>query len=432
MKIGVISLGCDKNRVDTEKMLARLLAAGHTLVTDEAAAEVLIINTCAFTDEAKKESVGEIFRAIELKNKNGAKVIVTGCLTERYRGEILSEIPEIDAALGVSNYDDISKAVEGKTRGKTYFSECDKFVPDRVLTTPYHYAYLKIAEGCKNRCTFCAIPSIRGDYRSESIENLVREAEGLEGVKELILVAQDVSRYGVDFDGKPHLIELLDKLSKLPFDWIRLMYLEPEMVSAELIDYVAQNPKICKYMDIPLQHIDDQILRRMNRHSTESSAKKLVDNLKAKNIAVRSSFIAGFPGETEEQFQKLVSFIKDYELDYAGFFAYSREEGTAADKLPDHLPQKVKLRRKNALSALQSEIIQKNNRKMVGKTLKVLYDDINYKKGRFVGRYEKQAPDIDTKILFSSAEPLDIGQFYLVKINGADKLDLTGQTVKIN
>jgi len=429
MKIGVVSLGCDKNRVDTEKMLARLTKAGHVLVSDEAAADVLIINTCAFTDCAKEESVEEIFRAVKQKSNSGAKIIVTGCLTERFREEVLSEIPEIDAVLGIGNYDDISEAVAGKTPRKAYFSGCDRFSPERVLTTPYHYAYLKIAEGCKNRCTFCAIPAIRGDYRSESMENLIHEAAALDGVKELILVAQDVSRYGVDFDGKPHLIELLDKLSELPFDWLRLMYLEPEMVTDELIDYVADNPKVCKYMDIPLQHIDDEILRKMNRRSTESSTKILVEKLKAKNIAIRSSFIAGFPGETEAQFQKLASFIEDYELDYAGFFAYSREEGTPADKLLGHLPKKTKLRRKNLLSSIESGIIQRNNLETVGKTVQVLYDSIDYKKGCFVGRTQRQAPCVDNRVMFSSDTPLDIGNFYFVEIFGADKLDLTGKTV---
>ncbi|MDD4839792.1 MAG: 30S ribosomal protein S12 methylthiotransferase RimO [Clostridia bacterium] len=431
MKIGVISLGCDKNRVDTEKMLARLVRAGHTTVSSENDADVIIINTCAFTTDAKQESVDETLSAVELKKNGKLKVIVTGCLTERYRELILEQIPEIDAILGISDYDKIVEIIDNLDNGekKSAFCGCDKFLSDRVLTTPYHYAYLKIADGCSNHCTYCAIPSIRGDYRSETIENLLAEATKLadSGVKELILVAQDVTRFGIDFDGKAHLIELLEKLCQLDFEWLRLLYLEPEMVTDELIDYVASNPKMCKYMDVPLQHIDDVVLKRMNRHSTEKSTYELLEKLKSKNIAVRSSFIVGFPEESEAQYQKLYNFIREYELDYAGFFAYSREDGTPADKLDGHLQDSVKNERVDTLRSLQAEIIRKKNKKLVGKTVKVLYDDIDYEKQCFVGRTQRQTPEIDTVVRFDAHEAVQIGEFYEVEIQGLDGIDLRGK-----
>lgn len=433
MKIGTISLGCDKNRVDTEKMLARLNFSGHNFVSDENEAEVIIINTCGFTDDAKKESVSEILNAVRLKEKNGAKIIVTGCLTERYREKLLEDLPEVDAILGINDYDKISNVVGNLKKGSQQKSFCggDMFLKNRVLTTPYHYAYLKIADGCSNHCTYCAIPKIRGIYRSESIENLMSEAKLLsdEGVKELILVAQDVTRYGIDFDGKSHLIELLDRLSELDFVWLRLLYLEPEMVDDTLLNYIKQNPKVCKYVDIPLQHIDDRILKLMNRKSTLKSTKQLVEKLKKHGIAIRSSFIVGFPSETDEEFKKLGDFIRQYELDFAGFFAYSKEEGTAAYRLRGQVPQKVKQSRAAILKRLQSEIIKKNNSKFIGKRLKILYDGIDYEKQLFIGRSEFQAPDIDTSVLFESKIPLSIGEFYEVEITGDEGMDLRGKVI---
>ena len=284
MKIGAISLGCDKNRVDTEKMLSRLVGGGHTLVGSEEEADVIIVNTCAFIDKAKEESIDEILNAVSAKNAGkGKKVIVTGCLAQRYADTLKEEFPEVDAILGIADYDEILKTIEDVEDGNRVFScaNSDVFYSGRVLTTPYHYAYLKIADGCSNHCTYCAIPSIRGKYRSEKKEDLIAEAKKLsdDGVKELILVAQDVTRYGTDFDGKPHLIELLEELSKLDFSWIRLLYLYPEMVDDTLIEYVQNNPKIAKYMDVPLQHIDDTVLKRMNRRTDEKSIRELVAKL---------------------------------------------------------------------------------------------------------------------------------------------------------
>lgn len=435
MRIGAISLGCDKNRVDTEKMLSRLVGGGHTLVGSEDEADVIIVNTCAFIDKAKEESIDEILNAVAAKNAGkGKKVIVTGCLAQRYADTLKEEFPEVDAILGIADYDKILDTIKDVEDGEKVLNcaNLDRFYEGRVLTTPYHYAYLKIADGCSNHCTYCAIPSIRGKYRSEKIEDLLCEAKTLsdDGVKELILVAQDVTRYGTDFDGKSHLIELLDGLSKLDFEWIRLLYLYPEMVDDTLIEYVKSNPKIAKYMDVPLQHIDDEVLKRMNRRTDEKSIRELIGKLKDAGIAVRTTFICGFPGETQEQFEKLENFIKEVKFDYAGFFAYSREEGTPADKFGGHLDEKVKEERARKLRSVQEKIIRNHNKELVGKTIKVIYDDIDYDKQMFVGRCQSQAPDIDNVTLFSADVEVRIGEFYNVEILGADGIDLVGKVIK--
>lgn len=435
MRIGAISLGCDKNRVDTEKMLSRLVGGGHTLVGSEEEADVIIVNTCAFIDKAKEESIDEILSAIAAKNAGkGKKVIVTGCLAQRYADTLKKEFPEVDAILGIADYDAILETIKDVEDGEKVLNcaNLDAFYSDRVLTTPYHYAYLKIADGCSNHCTYCAIPSIRGKYRSEKLEDLICEAKKLsdDGVKELILVAQDVTRYGTDFDGKPHLIELLDRLSKLDFAWIRLLYLYPEMVDDTLIEYVKNNDKIAKYMDIPLQHVDDDVLKRMNRRTDEKSIRELIAKLKNAGIAVRTTFICGFPGETQEQFEKLEKFVKEVKFDYAGFFAYSREEGTPADKLDGHLDESVKEERANKLRAIQEKIIKSRNKELIGSKIKVIYDDIDYDRQKFVGRSQTQAPDIDNVTLFESDEEVRIGEFYDVEITGSDGIDLVGKVIK--
>ena len=435
MRIGAISLGCDKNRVDTEKMLSRLVGGGHTLVGSEEEADVIIVNTCAFIDKAKEESIDEILSAIAAKNAGkDKKVIVTGCLAQRYADTLKKEFPEVDAILGIADYDAILKTIKDVEDGEKVLNcaNLDAFYSDRVLTTPYHYAYLKIADGCSNHCTYCAIPSIRGKYRSEKLEDLICEAKKLsdDGVKELILVAQDVTRYGTDFDGKPHLIELLDRLSKLDFAWIRLLYLYPEMVDDALIEYVKNNDKIAKYMDIPLQHVDDDVLKRMNRRTDEKSIRELIAKLKNAGIAVRTTFICGFPGETQEQFEKLEKFVKEVKFDYAGFFAYSREEGTPADKLGGHLNESVKEERANKLRAIQEKIIKSRNKELIGSKIKVIYDDIDYDRQKFVGRSQTQAPDIDNVTLFESDEEVRIGEFYDVEITGSDGIDLVGKVIK--
>ena len=435
MKIGAISLGCDKNRVDTEKMLSRLVEGGHTLVGREEDADVIIVNTCAFIDKAKEESIDEILNAVRAKNADGKKkVIVTGCLAQRYAQTIKDEFPEVDAVLGIADYDKMLETIRDVQEGQRVFShDCkDGFYAGRVLTTPYHYAYLKIADGCNNHCTYCAIPSIRGKYRSEKTSDLLCEAQKLadDGVKELILVAQDVTRYGVDFDGKPHLCELLDELCKLDFEWIRLLYLYPEMVDDNLIAYIKNNEKVVKYVDVPLQHIDDAVLKRMNRRTDEKSVRELIAKLKNAGMTVRTTFICGFPGETKEQFEKLKDFVGKTQFDYAGFFAYSREEGTPADRLDGHLPERVKNSRAKELAKLQESIIKKRNSSFVGKVVRVIYDDVDYDKQAFVGRQSTQAPDIDNVVYFTSDEEVQIGNFYDVEITGSLGVDLVGRVIR--
>ena len=430
MKIGTISLGCDKNRVDTEKMLSRLVEKGHELVDLEEKADVIIINTCAFIESAKNESIDEILNAVAYKKKNGTKVIVTGCLPQRYKSELSSSLPEVDLFLGTGDYDVLCDFLDGiEVNNNKIFCSVDKYYGKRVLTTPYHYAYLKIADGCDNHCTYCAIPSIRGKYRSEKIEDLVEEAKKLadDGVEELILVAQDVTRYGTDLYGKKSLIDLLNKLSELDFKWIRLMYLEPEMVDDELIDYIAGSKKVVKYMDIPFQHVDSRILKLMGRHTDEEYTKELIKKVKNKGIAIRSSFIVGFPTEGEEEFNKLCDFIKEYKIDYAGFFGYSLEEGTPAEKLPDRVSEKTIRKRVAKLASVQEEVIKAQSRNYIGRTLDVIYENIDYDKQLFVGRTEFQAPDIDNQVLFNSDAPLNIGQIYKVEIEDVLGMDLFGR-----
>lgn len=433
MKIGVISLGCDKNRVDLEKTLSRLVEGGHTLVGSEDEADIIIVNTCAFTSAAKTEAVEEVLNAVSYVSE-GKKVIVTGCLPQRYLKELQNDIPEVSAFLGVADYDGILAVIDEVSKGgKVCRAEGkDAFYGDRVLTTPYHYAYLKIADGCNNRCTYCAIPSIRGAYRSETEENLLSEAAKLadDGVKELILVAQDVTRYGIDFDGKPHIIELVKKLCALDFSLIRLLYLEPEAVTDELIDFIKNEPKIAKYMDIPLQHIDDGVLKRMGRHTTERSTRELINKVHAAGITVRSSFICGFPGESEDAFAKLKAFISEGGVDYAGFFPYSKEEGTAAYRLDGQMSKKIKLARADELFEIEKKIIEKRNKSLLGSVVKVIYDDVDYDKQMFVGRTETMTPDVDNQVFFTAPFTVDIGCFYNVEITGTDGIDLVGRAVK--
>ena len=434
MKIGAISLGCDKNRVDTEKMLARLVSGGHTLVGNEEDADVIIVNTCAFTDDAKSEAIDEILSAVgHKKHSKKKKIIVTGCLPQRYMETLEKEFPEVDAFLGIADYDNILDTVEKITKGdKIFGGACgDEFYSGRVLTTPYHYAYLKIADGCNNHCTYCAIPSIRGKYRSEKMEDLLLEAKGLEkeGVKELILVAQDVTRYGIDFDGKSHLVELVDALSQMDFDLIRLLYLEPEAIDDSIIDMIVSNPKVAKYADVPLQHIDGDTLKRMGRRAGEDYTRALIKKMREKGITLRSSFICGFPGESEEAHEKLVEFIREGNIDYAGFFAYSREEGTPADRLTDHLDDEIKVARAEKLRAIQTEVINRRNQQLIGKTVKVIYDEIDYDKQLFLGRAGFQTPDIDNVVYFTADKEVHIGEFYDVEITGADGIDLVGKVL---
>ena len=433
-KIGVISLGCDKNRVDTEKMLAILGA--ENITNDVLDAEILIVNSCAFLESARKEALETVFECDSYR-QNGKleKLILTGCLPQKFIAELFEELIEVDAFLGIADYEFLPEVIE-----RIYNNERVNFVAkkdwidkkERVITTPLHYAYLKIADGCNNFCTYCLIPAIRGRYRSEKIENLIEEAKGLGDVAELILVAQDVTRYGVDLYGKPQIVTLIKELSKLDnIESIRLLYCYPDMLSDELIEEIATNGKVIKYVDMPLQHADDYILKRMNRKGTSSEYLALIDKLRSKipQIAIRSTFIAGFPGEEDSHFQNLLEFIKKAKLTNAGFFAYSREEGTPSYKFQGQVEEAIKIARVKKLYSTQKRISKKILNEYVGKTVEVLADGINYDKQAFEGRCYFSAPDIDGKVYFTSNSEVNQGERYLVKIEKADAYDLYGGTV---
>ena len=429
-KIGVISLGCDKNRVDTEKMLYWLSEGGHSFTHEPADADIIIINTCAFIAPARKEAIDTVLEMAEYKKRGLEKLIVTGCLPEKYIDELREGLPEVDLMIGINGYDGICGLIEGLYKNNPPAANhrpppANPLLNSnaRILTTPQHYAYLKISDGCNNRCAFCTIPSIRGKYREYGRESLISEAKFLAkiGVKELILVAQDVTAYG----GLTDLISELEDIDGI--EWIRLMYCYPERVTDKLIAKIAASPKICKYIDIPFQHADDGILRLMNRRNNYAQAVGLINRLRAAtpDISIRSTFITGFPGETDEAFERLCDFVKQAKLANAGFFAYSREKGTPAYSLSNQVPAAVKNKRVKILADIQKTVVAENNAAMVGKTLRVLYEGIDYNKGLFYGRTEYNAPDIDTKVYFK-ADFADVGNFYNVLVTGAKGYDLTG------
>lgn len=430
--VGVISLGCDKNRVDTEKMLS--IIGAKRLTNDLGEAEIVVVNSCAFLESARKEALDTVFECDGYR-KNGKleKIVMTGCMPQKFVNDMFEELTEVDVFLGTNDYDLLPEAIEEAYKGNrvNYVGREKKVFErkERVITTPLHYAYLKIADGCNNRCTYCLIPSIRGKYRSETMEDLVKEAEGLGDIAELILVAQDITRYGEDLYGKPCLCELIRKLSALGnIGSIRLLYCYPDVIGDELIEEIASNDKVIKYIDIPLQHADDSVLKRMNRKGTRAEYLALIGKLREKipGIAIRSTFIAGFPGETEENFRNLVSFLKEARLGNAGFFAYSREEGTPAYKLPDQMDEKTKNARVKELYKVQKTISGEINRSYVGKTLKVLADGIDYDKNKFTGRAYFSAPDIDGKVYFDG-DNVEQGKYYNVKIVRANAYDLYGR-----
>lgn len=426
-KIGIVSLGCDKNRVDTENMLYYLKDGAFEITNDYADADVIIVNTCAFIESARAEAIDTILEMAEYKKSGKCKrLIVTGCLPEKYRDQLVEGLPEADAFLGVREYEKIAKAVG--------ISDCDSEITDkRIITTPQHYAYLRVADGCDNHCTFCTIPSIRGKYKSVPIENLLEQAKDLEklGVKEIILVAQDVTSYGKDIYGTPTLVTLLKKLSEFSFEWIRLMYCYPELVTDELIEEICTNPKIVKYIDIPLQHVDDGILKLMNRRSRKEQIISIINKLRAKcsDIAIRTTFMVGFPSETQAQFENLCEFAKEYKLDHVGVFAYSMEEDTASAKIKGHLDEETKLERVDILGEILEENNFEANEKFVGKILRVLYEDIDYDRNMFIGRTQYNAPEIDSVVYFTG-DFADVGEFYNVKITAVDGYDLIGEIVE--
>ena len=433
-RVGVISLGCDKNRVDTEKMLA-ILEQKHQIVNEIEKAQVVIINTCAFLASSREEAVAEILWTVDLKNEDKIeKIIVTGCLPQKFVGDIFDELPEVDAFMGVSDYRSILEVIDDIYDGKRVNcvgvprGECGK---TRVLTTN-GYAYLKIADGCSNHCTYCLIPSIRGKYRSVPLADLIEEAKGLGELNELILVAQDTAKYGEDLPEKSSLTELIRELSKLQnVKGIRLLYCYPENITDELIHEMSVNPKVIRYVDIPFQHADDRILKLMNRKGTERAYLELIERLKreVKGIAVRSTFITGFPTEDEKAFENLVEFIEKAELFNAGFFKYSKEEGTAAAKLDGQISASEKTKRHKKLYQAQKKVVKKIGKSLVGKTFKVVAEGFDETEFVYYGRAYFNAPDIDGKVYFFSSDEVEYGKFYNVLIIKATGYDLYGERI---
>ncbi len=439
IKVGFISLGCSKNLVDTEVMLHNLHSAGFEITPDESEAEIIIINTCGFIESAKQESIENILDAASLKNDGKCKhIIATGCLVERYREEVMNELPELDGIIGVGSLCDIAEACLAVMRGEKYTSFRDKeesnLGGDRIITTGPHTAYLKIAEGCDNRCTYCAIPLIRGRLRSRPIEDIVKEAKELEamGVRELNLIAQDTTRYGLDLYGKYALAELVRELTRsTTIPWIRLLYCYPDKITDELVAELRDNPRLMKYMDIPIQHISDSVLKRMNRHGDRAEIESAIKRLRESvpGIVLRTTAMVGFPGETEENFAELCQFIKDVKFERFGAFTYSPEEGTAAAELDGEVDEQTKQDRYDILMQTQFGVNEELIRKNIGKTLTVLVDGYDDVAEVYYARSFADAPDVDGRVYFKSENPIAPGDFVDVRITEALDYDLVGEMV---
>ncbi len=439
-KIGFVSLGCSKNLVDTEVMLHNLHRAGYEITPDETEADIIVINTCGFIESAKQESIDSILDIAWLKENRSLKgIIATGCLVERYREQILEEMPEVDALVGVGSLSRIAEAVAAIERGEHGFcafddKETSPLGGERILTTPSYTAYLKVAEGCDNRCTYCAIPLIRGRFRSRPIEDLVAEAKDLEalGVKELNIIAQDTSRYGLDLYGEYRLAELVRRLTQeTSIPWLRLLYCYPDKITDELIDELASNDRLLKYMDIPMQHISDPILAAMNRHGDSALIKDTVRRLRERvpGITLRTTAIVGFPGESEADFEQLCAYVKEARFERFGAFTYSAEEDTPAAELPDQIDEQVKQDRYDILMSTQLPISEENNQKKVGSAITVLCEGYDPVAGTHFGRSEADAPDIDGKIYFHAEKKISAGEFVRVQITEAMDYDLVGEAI---
>ncbi len=432
--VGMVSLGCSKNKVDAEVMLAKLSQAGYALTMDPAGADVIIVNTCGFINDAKVESVNAILEMAEYKKGRCQALIVSGCLTARYPGELWEEIPEADALLGVSQYPEIvsvvEKVLEGKRIRNTALDCRLAGSPERILTTPPWMGYLKIAEGCDNRCSFCAIPDIRGPYRSRPLEELVEEAQWMaaQGVRELILIAQDTTRYGMDLYGAPSLPRLLEAVCQVEgIRWVRTLYCYPEMVDEALLDTMRRQEKICDYLDIPLQHCQDTILEAMNRRSSAKQIEALMERIRSlpERFALRTTMIVGFPGEQEDDFEALMDFVERHPFDHLGAFTYSAEEGTPAADRVDQVDEDEKARRLDRLMQAQQAISRRQLAGYVGETLEVLVEEA-LPGGRYVGRTRYQAPDIDGVTRFTGPQGLEPGSLVRVRITASREYDLEG------
>lgn len=441
MKVAVVSLGCAKNQVDAELMMARLAEAGYAFVDEPGVSDIVLLNTCGFITAAKEEGIEWLGELITLKNEGRIKYIaVTGCLSERYREEFSKEYPEVDAIVGISEYERIADIFAEMTGGARLCrfgaKESHSMEGDRILSTLPHYAYLRIADGCDNCCSYCAIPQIRGRYRSRSMENVVREAEALAkgGVKELVIIAQDVTRYGLDLYKKLALPELLDKLCEIEgLKWIRLLYCYPERITDELIDCIKRQDKIVKYLDIPLQHCDGDILKKMNRRGDEASLRELIAKLRREipGITLRTTFITGFPGETEEQFNALGEFAQDMRFERMGCFAYSEEENTPAAGFSDMLDEEVREHRKEILEEQQDARVAELYEAMIGSEVEVVVEGYDRYLEHYFGRSAMFAPEIDGMIYFTapSERGLLIGDFVQIKINNVVDNNLVGEVV---
>ena len=441
MKILFISLGCDKNLVDSEVMLKLLEKKGYQFTDDETEADIIIINTCCFIGDAKEESVNTILEMAEYRKSGSCKaLIVTWCLAQRYQKEILDEIEEVDAVLGTATYDAIAETVEKALEGRKElrFEDIDRLVPEqggRVLTTGGHYAYLKIAEGCDKHCTYCIIPRLRGHFRSVPEKRLLAEAEELaeQGVKELILVAQETTVYGVDLYGEKRLPQLLKKLAGIPgIRWIRVQYCYPEEITEELIQIIKEEPKICHYLDLPIQHASDRILKRMGRRTTQADLRRIIGRLREAipDICLRTTLISGFPGETEEDHEELMRFVDDCEFDRLGVFAYSAEEDTPAAAMPDQIPEEVKEDRRAEIMELQQEIAFEKAEGMTGRELTVMIEGKVADENVYVGRTYMDAPGVDGYLFLNTDETLMSGDFARVRVTGAAEYDLIGELIE--
>lgn len=440
MNILFVSLGCDKNLVDTEVMLGLLASRGHQMVDSEEIADVIVINTCCFIHDAKEESIQTILEMAEYKKAGSCKaLIVTGCLAQRYKQEIIDEIEEVDAVLGTTSYDKIVEAIDEALAGHTSVEMTDiDALPlvesKRLVTTGGHFAYLKIAEGCDKHCTYCIIPKIRGNFRSVPIERLLKEAEDLvaQGVKEIILVAQETTLYGKDLYGEKSLHKLLRELCKISgLRWIRILYCYPEEITDELIQVIKEEDKICNYLDLPIQHASDGILKRMGRRTSKEQLVEIIGKLRKEipDIAIRTTLITGFPGETQEQHEELMEFVDEMEFDRLGVFTYSPEEDTPAAVMPDQIPEDVKEDRQAELMELQQEIAFDLAEEMIGREVLVMIEGKVADENAYVGRTYRDAPNVDGLIFVESEEELMSGDFARVRITGALEYDLMGEII---
>ena len=436
MKVAFISLGCAKNLVNTEQMMALVRAAGHTVTGEPRGADAAVLNTCGFIESAKSEAIQNILELAALKEAGQlGKLLVAGCLSQRYQRELLEEMPEVDGVLGTGSYTEIVPALEELAAGGRPFRFGDihhtREDGERMVSTPPYTAYLKIAEGCDNRCSYCVIPSLRGRYRSRTMESLLAEAETLAqaGVQELIVIAQDITRYGTDLYGRRMLGELLRKLCRLPFHWIRLHYLYPDEVDEDLITVLAGEPKILRYLDIPLQHVNDGILKAMNRRSTKAEITALLTHLRERlpGLVLRTSLICGLPGEGEAEFEELAEFLRQAKIERAGIFQFSPEEGTPAAEMEGQVPPETAGRRVELLVDLQSHVMDDWNRRRLGEVLEVLCEGFDPDMGCYAGRSYADSPDIDGKVFFTAGGVVPAGAFVNVRITGMSDGDLTGE-----